>query len=123
MDRANCRSQRLESSINATIDNNVKKLTWRPYQSLCTRVVAKLPKELRFRIYGYVYQGTYIKVDWPDPWNVVGLPLLHDWVRKTPSTALLTTMKHWLGDVITYELIEHWYGKIIFRFGTDLSKI
>jgi len=32
-------------------------------------------------------------------------------------------MKLWLGDVLSYELIEHWYFTSKFRFRTDISKL
>jgi hypothetical protein len=116
-------ARKLEAAINQRIDDKVKGLTLKPYQSLCTQILAKLPRELRNHIYSYAYPGQSIDVFEPKIDSVMDLPLLRDWTRRDPDRAPLTTMKLWLGEVLTYELLEHWYESSTFEFLNDPAEI
>jgi hypothetical protein len=107
--------------INNKIDDNLEKLTFEPYHSLCMRVRTSLPRELRDNIYRYLYSG-----------NVRGrsgirltmdLLLLRAWVKRSPGASPLSMMRLWLGNQFTHELIEHCYRNSTFSFGADFGNV
>jgi hypothetical protein len=107
--------------INNKIDDNLEKLTFEPYHSLCVRVRTSLPRELRDNIYRYLYScnvrgrsGIRLTMD---------LLLLRAWVKRSPGASPLSMMRLWLGNQFTHELIEHCYRNSTFSFGADFGNV
>jgi hypothetical protein len=83
--------------INNKIDDNIKKLTFGSYHSLCMRVSTSLPRELKDNIYKYLYSGK-IEFGFLDIISTMDMLLLRGWVQRNPRASPFPTMRLCLGD-------------------------